>query len=69
MLNAALSPYFFLKTKFLLNIIYCMLLLGNITRKHSIHFNFYTQFYLFIKPDDINRLVKVQACLKDLHNL
>ncbi|XP_075334697.1 uncharacterized protein LOC142396039 [Odontesthes bonariensis] len=46
-----------------------MLPLGNIIRQHGINFHCYaddTQLYLSIKPDEPNRLVRLQACLKDI---
>jgi len=46
-----------------------MLPLGNIIRSHSVHLHCYaddTQLYLSIKPDETNRLNKIQDCLKDL---
>ena len=46
-----------------------MLPLGNIIRKHDIHFHCYaddTQLYLSFKPNDTNKLTKLQACLKDI---
>ena len=46
-----------------------MLPLGNIIRNHSINFHCYaddTQLYLSIKPDEINKLSKLQTCLKDI---
>ncbi|XP_075329020.1 uncharacterized protein LOC142388045 [Odontesthes bonariensis] len=46
-----------------------MLPLGNIIRQHGINFHCYaddTQLYLSIKPDETNRLVRLQACLKDI---
>lgn len=46
-----------------------MLPIGDIIRKHSIHFHCYgddTQLYLSMKPDEKNQLVKLQACLKDI---
>ena len=45
-----------------------MLPLGNIMRQHGIKFHCYaddTQLYLSMKPDGTNRLVRLQACLKD----
>ena len=46
-----------------------MLPLGNIIRKHSIHFHGYaddTQLYLSMRPDDINQVVQLQECLRDI---
>ena len=46
-----------------------MLPLGNIIRQHVIDFHCYaddTQLYLSMKPDETNRLVRLQACLKDI---
>lgn len=43
--------------------------LGNITRKHCIHFRFSaddTQLCLSMKADNIRQLVKLQSRLKDL---
>ena len=45
-----------------------MLPLGNISRQHGINFHCYaddTQLYLSMKPDETDRLVRLQACLKD----
>ena len=47
-----------------------MLPLGNIIRQHGINFHCYaddTQLYLSMKPDETNRLVRIQACLKDIN--
>ena len=46
-----------------------MLPLGNIIREHGLKFHCYaddTQLYLSMKPDETNRLVRLQACLKDI---
>ena len=46
-----------------------MLPLGNIIRQHGINFQCYaddTQLYLSMKPDETFRLVRLQACLKDI---
>lgn len=48
-----------------------MLPLGDIIRKHSIKFHCYandTQLYLSIEPDDGNRLINLQDCLKDIRS-
>ncbi|TWW61009.1 AP2-associated protein kinase 1 [Takifugu flavidus] len=46
-----------------------MLPLGNITRQHGINFHCYaddTQLYLSMKPEETEKLVKLQTCLKDI---
>ena len=46
-----------------------MLPLGNIIRKHNIHFHCYaddTQLYLSMRPDEINQVVQLQECLRDI---
>uniref|UniRef100_A0A674NLG0 Reverse transcriptase domain-containing protein n=1 Tax=Takifugu rubripes TaxID=31033 RepID=A0A674NLG0_TAKRU len=46
-----------------------MLPLGNIIRQHGIHFHCYaddTQLYLSMKPEETEKLVKLQTCLKDI---
>uniref|UniRef100_A0A674PEA0 Reverse transcriptase domain-containing protein n=1 Tax=Takifugu rubripes TaxID=31033 RepID=A0A674PEA0_TAKRU len=46
-----------------------MLPLGNIIRQHGINFHCYaddTQLYLFMKPEETEKLVKLQTCLKDI---
>jgi len=46
-----------------------MLLLRNVIRQHDINLPCYaddTQLYLSMEPDETNRLVRLQACLKDM---
>ena len=46
-----------------------MLPLGNIIRKHHIHFHCYTddtQLYISMKPDESNHYVELQECLKKI---
>ena len=48
-----------------------MLPLGKIIRRHSMHFHCYaddTQLYLSMKPDEVDQLAKLKACLKDIKN-
>ena len=48
-----------------------MLPLGDIIRKHSIQFHCYaddTQLYLTFKPREINPLIKLQDCIKDINS-
>ena len=44
-----------------------MLPLGTLIRKHGLNFHYYaddTQLSLFMKPDETNQLVRLQACRK-----
>lgn len=51
-----------------LSFLHATLALGAVIRKRAINFHGYvdeTQLYLYMKPDEITQLTKMEACLKD----